>query len=267
MAIVIVKHLNKGGNLKAVARVGGSAGYVNAVRSAVLIAPDPEDDGRKLLLPMKANLAKRGKGLAYRLVELTDDEADIAFAKMSHLTQEERDLLRDQLFRLRWLGHVNVTADDALAQPNRKQQGEDIDRASEWLRAELSTGAKPSEGIPNKGNAALNMRHGLNWWRDRVFKDRLGGKPRKQGFGEGQVWVWGLPSQDSQCSQHSQCSQVIKGPWMGTEDEADGVFTPENTENTENTENAESTENPDTSFEYGANERGNAAENVEDGQT
>ena len=188
---------------------------------------------------MKQNLAKRGKGLAYCLSELTHDEAQIALSKMDNLTDEERDLLRGQLFRVRWLGHVSMTADDALAQPNRKQRSDDIGRAAEWLRQYLADGPKPSEGIPADGNAALNMKHRLDWWRDKVLKERLGGKPRKEGIRDTQVWFWELSqqSQDSQRSQRSQRSQVLKGPWSDTEGEVpEEILTPENVENVENVE-------------------------------
>jgi hypothetical protein len=47
------------------------------------------------------------------------------------------------------------------------------------------------------------MAHGLPWWRDRVLKGALGGKPQKRGFGDKQEWLWLLP-EDSQASQASQ---------------------------------------------------------------
>ena len=34
---------------KAVHKVSGSTGYVNTVRAAFLVAPDPQDEGKKLL--------------------------------------------------------------------------------------------------------------------------------------------------------------------------------------------------------------------------
>src|SRR5262249_29647907 len=70
VTILLVKHFNKGVSFKAAYRVSGSAGYVNAVRAAFVMAPDADDPEKKLLLPIKFNLGKTPKALACRAEEI-----------------------------------------------------------------------------------------------------------------------------------------------------------------------------------------------------
>jgi RecA-family ATPase len=69
-AVVIVRHLRKGAG-SAIERGSGSIGIIGAARAGLLVAPDPEDEGRRVLALTKSNLAKMPQALAYRLV---DDE-------------------------------------------------------------------------------------------------------------------------------------------------------------------------------------------------
>jgi hypothetical protein len=67
-AVVIVRHMNKGQGT-ALYRGSGSIGIVGAARSGLLVAPDPDDDSRRILASSKSNLAKEPDALAYRIVE------------------------------------------------------------------------------------------------------------------------------------------------------------------------------------------------------
>lgn len=68
VAIILISHLNKGGlDQDALSRITGSLGFVAAARSVYLVAKDKDDKDRKLLLPVKNNLAKTKTGLAYRI--------------------------------------------------------------------------------------------------------------------------------------------------------------------------------------------------------
>lgn len=214
VAIIIVKHLNKGTNIKAVARVGGSVGYVNAVRSALLVAPDPEDESRKFLLPMKSNLA-RPRGLSYRLQDLTREELDKLAPLLKHLSGEHRAELEGQLFRVRWLGAVSITADDALAKPDQKQGGADVTKAADWLRVFLGEGPRPSLECVKQGNTALSTSHSLDWWNKKILKGQLNGKPRKVGFANG--WDWELPNSSHTSSTPSTpCTSSTPSPSSAT---------------------------------------------------
>ena len=67
-AVVIVRHMNKGTG-SALYRGSGSIGIVGAARAGLLVAPDPDDEGRRILAMSKSNLAKTPDALAYRIVE------------------------------------------------------------------------------------------------------------------------------------------------------------------------------------------------------
>jgi putative DNA primase/helicase len=77
----------------------------------------------------------------------------------------------------------------------------DHERAATWLREFLKDGAKPGDTCVEQGNARLGMKHALPWWRDRVLKEELDGKPRRHWVGEGkdrkQEWVWELPRSEN----------------------------------------------------------------------
>ena len=66
-AVVCVSHMTKAGGTEALLRVMGSLGFVAAARGAYLVAKDPEDETRRLFLPMKNNLAEDRGGLAFRV--------------------------------------------------------------------------------------------------------------------------------------------------------------------------------------------------------
>ncbi len=95
-------HVNKSqGKIDAMMRVMGSVAWVNAVRSAHIIAKDPNDPNRRLFIPMKNNVGREQKGLAYRIVETPT------------------------LATVEWLGPVDTTADEAMSQERKKPRVRD----------------------------------------------------------------------------------------------------------------------------------------------
>jgi hypothetical protein len=194
--VLLVKHLVKGATAKAVHKVGGSAGYVNTVRAAFVVAPDADDPDQKLFLPLKFNLGPRPNGLAYRLRGLDPAaQQDVLDRYAGHLDGEDRERLAAQLFRVEWLGPVDADADTALGEAARQGRAgvKDAERAAEWLEHFLASRPAESARCVEEGNAALALAKDLKWWRESVLKGRLKGKPRKRGFGEGQRWYFTLP--------------------------------------------------------------------------
>jgi hypothetical protein len=197
--IILVKHLIKGATSKAVHKVGGSAGYVNTVRAAFVVAPDPDEPAKKLFLPLKFNLGPLPSGLAYQMTSL--DEAareSILNTYCSDLDAEDRARLGEQLFRIQWLGPVDANADRVLSEQARQAgpSASDLDAAEKWLTDYLTRRPRESRRCVEEGNAALKLRKKLDWWRDDVLKMRLKGKPRKTGFGEGQCWWFTLSTHE-----------------------------------------------------------------------
>jgi hypothetical protein len=149
VTFIIVKHLNKGVTAKAVHKVAGSAGYVNAVRAAFIVTPDPAgEEGRRLLLPLKFNLGPKPQGLAYRPVTLTQEEQHRALKGYGDLPDDDLDHLARQLFRVEFLGPVDVNPDDAMSEPAKRERGPNkVEKCAEWLAGFLKDYAYPSEEI------------------------------------------------------------------------------------------------------------------------
>src|SRR5215216_945193 len=67
-AVVVVRHMNKGQG-SALYRGSGSIGIVGAARAGLLVAPDPDDEGRRVLAVSKSNLGPKTSSLAYKIIE------------------------------------------------------------------------------------------------------------------------------------------------------------------------------------------------------
>jgi hypothetical protein len=123
-AILVVRHLRKGAG-SALYRGAGSIGIIGAARSALLVAPDPDDPEQRVLAASKCNLAPLAASLRWRLV----DHGGVA--------------------RVEWLGIAEgVTADALAAVPDpvsRDEDASDLDRAVGALREVLADGPVPTK--------------------------------------------------------------------------------------------------------------------------
>jgi hypothetical protein len=207
---LFVAHLGKSETARAVSRVLGSVAWVNAVRSAWIVAEREEDGDKRLLLPIKANLSPGRCGLAYRLIPLSAPEQDLALAGID-LPAEDSDRLKKQLFRVAWLGETDASADQVFAAAARRPElPSDVKRAGDWLRERLRDGPVESERCVREGNNALSMSKPLKWWRDSILKGELQGKPQKNGFNGG--WAWALRDSWDSSSETSEKRGIPDAP-------------------------------------------------------
>lgn len=65
VAIVVVRHLNKGSGGKAIYRGGGSIAFVGNSRAAYTIGKDPDDPARRVLASVKMNIAPTPASLSF----------------------------------------------------------------------------------------------------------------------------------------------------------------------------------------------------------
>lgn len=101
--VVCLRHLSKTGGANAIYRGGGSIGIIGGARAGLLVAPDPDDESRRVLAVSKSNLAEKPPSLAYRLVN---------------------DRLHD-VARVQWEGAVEHTADGLLVTRGEEHRSDD----------------------------------------------------------------------------------------------------------------------------------------------
>jgi hypothetical protein len=164
--VVVLRHLSKSGGTNAVYRGGGSIGIIGAARAGMLVAPDPEDENRRVLAMTKSNLAAMPAALAYRLVE--DELRGVA--------------------RVQWDGTTTYVAADLLGTSGPEERSA-LTGACEFLLDLLADGPVPQAQV-----RAAAERTEWSWATVRRAKDRLGIRSQKVGQpGTRGEWRWILP--------------------------------------------------------------------------
>jgi putative DNA primase/helicase len=180
---VAITHPPKGTGTTAINRFIGSIAFVAAARAAFMVTRDPEDETRRLFLPVKNNLAPLGKGLAFRL---------------------EQRLVADGIVgsSVAWgTEPVTITADQALQAADDRGGGAGAGAdAEDFLRDALADGA-----IAVKDLQADAKQAGLSWATIRRAKDRLGIVAERESHGRdgGGRWSWAMPI-PARCSSQLQ---------------------------------------------------------------
>lgn len=164
VAVLIIRHLNKGAGT-AIYRGGGSIGIIGAARSALIVAKDPEDEGRRIVAPVKSNLCAPPAALAFRLKGEPGGAA-----------------------RVEWdSGSVDFTADSLLAaQAANPEERSALDDAKVLLRQVLADGARTQKEVLAEARGA-----GVTGITLRRAKTVLAIKSRKLGLAG--PWTWELP--------------------------------------------------------------------------
>ena len=140
-AVVVIRHPNKGTHLNPLHKGGGSIGIIGAARMAFLVAKDPKDEERRVLAPIKNNLARAPKSLMFAL-EGTESGA----------------------VRVEWLGESDVSAKELLATSQAEENAGAQSEAIEFLNDVLSgRGAGSPQNLLDLRYKAL-ARDGLHRW-------------------------------------------------------------------------------------------------------
>lgn len=165
-AVLVVRHLTKGGGTNGVYRGGGSIGIIGAARSGLLVAKDPDDETgeRCILVSTKSNLGPPPPALAYRIVGVEDTS------------------------RVQWEGATEHTAAGLLALPDTEDQRTARAEAEDFLTELLANGPMLSIDLLKEAKAA-----GIAEATLRRAKKTLDVDVYRQGGigGEGR-WLWEL---------------------------------------------------------------------------
>ena len=121
-AVLCVTHFNKNSSGTPMNKITGSLAFVAAARAAFVVIKDENDEGRRLFLPVKNNLAEDKSGYAFRVesCNLTMDGVAIGTSKV---VWEE--------------GAIMVSVMDAMKD---NENGRGVDKATvEWMESYLRT--------------------------------------------------------------------------------------------------------------------------------
>lgn len=161
-AVFGISHLNKGAGA-AIYRVQGSIAFTAAARAVWAVCKDMHDETgkRRMMLPVKCNLAADTEGLSY---ELTDAGGNASVS---------------------WGDSVLADAAEALSHEGPEEMHGRVE-AEAWLRELLADG--PVEAGEIRKAARDNGIAERTLWR---AKKAAGIKAMKTGFNKG--WIWSLP--------------------------------------------------------------------------
>ncbi len=175
--IVLGRHLTKQSGGRALYRAQGSIGIIAAARVGLLVAPDREDEARRVLAIVKCNLIGEAEkvSLAFRLVP------DVVLAS------DGREI---DVPTVRWEGETDLRADDLLAVPTPPET-DGQRQAGDFLRETLARATTPQAGVPAGELKAAAGREGINAKTLERAKARLGVRhTRPQGFQGAWLWYW-----------------------------------------------------------------------------
>jgi hypothetical protein len=126
---------------------------------------------------------------------LTPEEQErvLALPQLAHLRGEDRERLGKQLFRVEWLGEVDIDADSAMADAQKRERGPSkVEQCVEWLRGFLKDNAYPSDEI-----VAAAKKAGFTFDNQKEAKARLrpdGLRSSNRGRFQGEWWTgFGFP--------------------------------------------------------------------------
>jgi hypothetical protein len=171
LAAIGIRHLNKSQVATALYRGGGSIGIMGACRSAFLFAQDPDDENRRIVAALKANLCAKPPSLAFSIKGTPNGSA-----------------------RAIWEPRTNEHTADALLKSAIESQG--VKRAGqeagEWLADALKDGPREADELKDE---AVNGQ-GFSWRTVENASGRLAvSKMKKRGVKYG-GWTWSLPGKE-----------------------------------------------------------------------
>lgn len=160
IALLMIRHLTKGARERIIYRGMGTIDLIAAARSALLVAPDPDNPEIRVMFHQKHNLSAQGPSLGYTIT--------------------------DEGFK--WIGEVSISAVDALRpEGTGSKNPKKRDEAAEWLEDFLS---QFPQGVASKALLEKAKEKGFSEKTVRRARADLKIVIKRQG----PLWVWKLKS-------------------------------------------------------------------------
>ena len=166
LAILIVRHPNKGSSNNALLRGGGSMAFIGAARVGWVVGKHPDNPDIRVLAISKSNIGTMDASLEFRL---TNDETY-------------------GCARIEWLGSSKLTADNLYEDQNSEEKSL-TDEAKEWLEEFLSQGGIDKATIKREAQKLGFSEKSL-----RLAREKLGVTTKRQGSGTSHTSMWALPT-------------------------------------------------------------------------
>lgn len=183
VAILGISHLNKSNTQDALLRVNGSLAFVAAARAAFVVVKDKNNQARRLLLPLKNNLAKDIGGFAFSIADVSLENG----LETSRIVWEDAP--------------VNMTADEAMSARPAQYLTTAVDEAKLFLLDILTNGPLAFSEIEEAAKL-----EGISEKTLRRAKELAGIESRKDSFGGG--WIWAI-SEDGQAKMAKPNTQHL----------------------------------------------------------
>jgi hypothetical protein len=179
VAVLLIRHLAKAQQNKAIYKGLGSIDFTAAARSVLLVGLHPDDERKRIVAQSKNSLAPKGNSMAFEITE-------------------------EGFF---WCGATSISAEALLIPPRTEEEKSAIDEAMEFLREALADGARPAEEILREARKAGISERTLHRAKTQLgIKVKRIGTPGKRGGGS---WYWDLDCQGGDLD----CQTPIKIPF------------------------------------------------------
>lgn len=168
-AVLVLRHLTKGGRDRAMYRGQGSIAFTGVARVEITAGPHPTEEGVRCIARSKGNLTAPPPALRYHIE--------------SAPTKRERDRAEFSFGEF----DPHVTAEQLVAPVEEKKDDGALEAATRFLQEELAKGPQDVDVLKVKGEArSINVRV-----LQRAFK-QLGGKRVTSGFGDEREVRWSI---------------------------------------------------------------------------
>lgn len=166
VAAVLVRHLNKSGDLKAMYRGGGSIAFTGAARSVLVVAEHPEASNLRVIARVKGNLAAPVPSFAYDVLPSVEYDQPL----------------------IQWRGEIDIDADTLVSGGDGRRASPARDDAEAFLRTVLADGPVAVPDIEDEARQA-----GHSWRTVQRAKEAVAIAERVQAE-NGQIlgWEWRL---------------------------------------------------------------------------